>query len=280
MKISLVVTTNDRVKIFERLLKSIENNIYKDVELIVIDQNQFNENDKLINAYKEKIKIIHYKTNKIISLSKARNIGLKFVTGDIIGFPDDDCWYEKDFLCRLKSVFLENNWDAICTSVYDPIRKQIYGNKQSKNDIEIMNMDNVIKFSTSVGIFVRKSSGITKFDENLGVGSKWFGGEDIDYVCQYINKNKIVYFVNPLKVYHEIDEHRTIEKELRYSTGYGAILKKMYVNYNYKKVKIIVYKRQLKSLIGIYAYKMTNKNKSDMYLNKYRGVKKGFEEWC
>lgn len=280
MKISLVVTTNDRVEIFERLLKSIDNNGYKDVEVIVIDQNQFNENDKLINEYKEKIKIIHHKTHKTISLSKARNIGLGFVTGDIIGFPDDDCWYEKDFFFRLKNIFLEKDCDAICTSVYDPIRNKIYGNKQSKYDTEIIEMNNVIKFSTSVGIFIRTSSGIARFDENLGVGSKWFGGEDIDYVCQYINKNKKVYFINYIKVYHEIDEYRTIDKELRYSTGYGAILKKMYVKYNYKKVKNIINKRQLKSLIGIYVYKIFNRNKSDMYLNKYRGVKKGFEEWC
>lgn len=279
MKISLIVTTNNRYDIFERLLNSLSKNTYKNFELIVIDQNECGINQPLIEKYKKNINIIYVSTNKVISLSKARNIGLKYITGDIIGYPDDDCWYEDKFLEKINLFFKENNCDAICTSVYDPIRNQIYGNKQSKNNIEIMNMDNVIRFSTSVGIFIRSSSGVELFDENLGVGSAWFGGEDIDYVCKYIDNKKKVLFVNELKVYHEIDEKRTLDKELKYSTGYGAILKKMYSNYNYKKAKKIVYKRQFKSLVGKYIYRLSNPIKSRMYANKYDGVKRGFEEW-
>ena len=34
-------------------------------------------------------------------LSRARNAGLRMIAGDIVSFPDDDCWYPPDLLQRV-----------------------------------------------------------------------------------------------------------------------------------------------------------------------------------
>ena len=40
-----------------------------------------------------------------MGLSRARNVGLKAVTGEIIAFPDDDCWYPDGLLQKVVAEF-------------------------------------------------------------------------------------------------------------------------------------------------------------------------------
>lgn len=277
MKISLIVTTCDNLCVFRRLLDSIKYSNFKLHQLIVIDQSENLETKDLVEKYKDYINIIYIYIGKRISLSKARNIGIKYSSGDILGFPDDDCWYEEDFFCNISNIFENNNYDMILTSVFDPLRNKIYGNKQSSKEIEVIKKNNIIKYSTSVGIFIRVNNEFEKFDEQLGVGAKWFGGEDIDYVARYIWKNKKVVFINSLKVYHEVDLNRDNEKEYRYSVGFGAVSKKMIYNYNMKNFKKDIFWRQTKSFIGMCIFKFLNHKKYKKYISKFKGVKDGLK---
>lgn len=279
MKISLIVTTNNRPLIFERLLKSIVENKYNNLEVIVVDQNNKHINNKVIDKYINLINIKHIYIGQIISLSKARNIGITYATGDIIGYPDDDCWYPTNFFKDLCEKFIDYKVNAICTSVYDPISKKIYGNKKSSNLIDEINFNNVIKFTTSVGIFVKAEGCIEKFDEYLGVGAKWYGGEDIDYVCNLIYKGKRVLFIDSLKVYHEVEPQRSVEKEYYYSVGAGAVIKKMYSFYKYKGIFLFYIQRQLKALTGMLLFMLSNRKEFTRYKNKFEGINYGFKNW-
>lgn len=279
MKISLIVTTNNRPIIFERLLKSIADSNYNNIELIVVDQNPTDINKKLIDRYSENIMIKYVNVGETISLSKARNMGIPLVQGDIIGFPDDDCWYPSDFFVDLCNIFNTNCLDGICTGVFDPIKNVVYGNKQSKNNIDKINFKNVIRFTTSVGIFVKTDIGINKFDERLGVGAEWRGGEDIDYVCNLISENKNIYFINGLQVYHEVEKERPLDKEYLYSVGGGAVIAKIYRYYKYKNIYKFYCIRQIKSLIGMILFRFIDNNKYNRYRNKFKGLKYGFTNW-
>ena len=101
MKISLIVATKGRVEEIARLVQSLIQQGSANLELIVVDQN---EDDRLESILKEPtlpFPIIHLWSE--VGLSRARNAGIACATGEIIAFPDDDCWYPAGLLMRVVS---------------------------------------------------------------------------------------------------------------------------------------------------------------------------------
>ena len=92
MKLSLIQTSQDRKDELERFVKSLNEQVgidFNEIQLIFVDQE---DNKQIFNDLDKRIDFVYIKYHHS-SLSHARNIGLKHVTGDYVGFPDDDCWY-------------------------------------------------------------------------------------------------------------------------------------------------------------------------------------------
>lgn len=106
MKFSLILATLGRDKEVANFLESLKNQSYKNFELIVVDQNQDGKIDNIIQEYKKDFFINHIKI-KEKGLSYARNVGLKYINGEIVAFPDDDCEYPENLLENDKS-FISN----------------------------------------------------------------------------------------------------------------------------------------------------------------------------
>src|SRR5690554_2956853 len=94
-KISLIGTTRGgRLAEISRLLTSLDIGMMNEVEIIFVDQSCDASVRGLFEEFRERV------TFKLISaspcsLSKARNIGLKQAAGNIIGFCDDDAFYDE-----------------------------------------------------------------------------------------------------------------------------------------------------------------------------------------
>ncbi len=81
----------------ERFMVHLSRQDYRNFELILIDQNQDDQVSKIILPYRQDFQII-YIHSQICGASFARNLGLSKATGDIILFPDDDCWFPPELL--------------------------------------------------------------------------------------------------------------------------------------------------------------------------------------
>lgn len=275
MKISLIVTTYNRVKEMETLFTTLKDSTFNNFQLIVIDQSDLEVIKELCTKYENLFEIKYVKASRM-SLSKARNLGIDYINGDLIAFPDDDCWYNKEFLEKVNDIF-ENHKDitAICTGVYDPINNLPYSSIESKKPIVKINSFNAFKYTTSVGIFIRRES-IQKFDEDLGLGAKWFGGEDIDYTLNLISKNKNIYYYNDLKVYHLYNPHDVnLDKEFKYTVGYGAVIKKSLKIYGFKTTALLKYSSVL---LKFKIYSIIDNNHK-LYSTRLSGMKKGFKDY-
>jgi len=93
--VSVIIPTYKRSNYILRAINSILNQTYKNIEIIVIDDNEADDEFSKItqNVLKKLIdskKIIYIKhvTNK--GISAARNTGIKIASGDYIAFLDDD----------------------------------------------------------------------------------------------------------------------------------------------------------------------------------------------
>jgi glycosyltransferase involved in cell wall biosynthesis len=226
LKLSLIVTTHNRLKELNRFIDSIKLQDIHKFEVILVNQGEINiELREFFLKYNWTI----IDLGKQVSLSYARNIGLKYFKGEFIGFPDDDCWYPDNFIKEI--IFALDNLngsEAICVSVFDPILQLPYGDRP-RNIIKSLNFSNVIKLPVSVGIFIKSkiiSNFKMQFNENLGAGTYYGGGEETAFMCKVLLHKKKVIYNGFLTVYHEIDNYNSIsiEKIKKYSRGYGYII--------------------------------------------------------
>lgn len=104
MLISLIMPTLNRYDDIYLLMDSLENQTYKNFELIVVDQNDNSKVKEIVDKYIDKLDIKYIKSSKK-GLSYNRNVGIDNAVGQIIGFPDDDCVYENDTLEKVINFF-------------------------------------------------------------------------------------------------------------------------------------------------------------------------------
>jgi len=242
MKFSLVMATLGRDKEPVLFLESLKLQSYTNFELIIVDQNEDDRIDKIVSGYNMDILVIK---STIKGVSYNRNIGIKRVTGDIIGFPDDDCEYEPDTLMKIATFFKENtNYSFYTCNTKD---KEKIGSvfRSLKKDCNI-NLINFLNTGISFTMFIRKEAlaGFT-LDERLGLGTYFGSGEESDLLLFLLKKKlKGKYFAKNY-IFHPAKIELLPKRVKTYSLGHGAMFRKA----------ISVYR--LYFLFFIYIYRLT-----------------------
>ncbi len=105
MKFSVIIPTYNRAYILRRAIDSVLSQTYQNFELIVVDDGSTDETQEILEDYGEKIKIL---TQKNRGVSAARNLGLKYSSGELISFLDsDDSWFSHKLEAQFQ-FFREN----------------------------------------------------------------------------------------------------------------------------------------------------------------------------
>lgn len=110
-KVSIILTTYNRVKLLAPAVESVIKQTYSNWELIVVDDGSKDNTEELMLDYCAKDNRIKYIKKENGGLTKARLTGLEQVTGDYLAWLDDDDEYLD---CKLEKqvVFLNENEDA------------------------------------------------------------------------------------------------------------------------------------------------------------------------
>ena len=120
-KISIIVPVFNCEKYIERNLKSILNQKYKNIEIIVVNDgstdNTFNI-VKNISAHDSRVIVIN-KENE--GVSAARNTGIQYSTGEYIGFVDADDFIDNDMYFNMIRTIEDNNADICLISYFEII---------------------------------------------------------------------------------------------------------------------------------------------------------------
>ncbi|WP_323891063.1 glycosyltransferase family 2 protein [Aeromonas veronii] len=239
MKISLVLCTIGRDKTVGKFIDSIINSVY-DIELIIVDQNSDDRITNIVETYSfpENISIIHLKP-ELNGLSKARNYGIKYITGDIYAFPDDDCVYGETLLDYVINVFGKSSSDFFSCRTKDFINphKSLITCSNERFDFNMSR-----RAGCSFTLFFKKNHRLIdlRFDERMGVGSGtlYGAGEESDYLTQALYTGAVGYYYPDEVVYHEAKEELftdlTLKRLESYGGGYAFHIRK-----NYKKLGLI-----------------------------------------
>lgn len=111
MKISVIIPVYNVEEFLPTCLNSVINQSYKNLEIIIVNDQSPDKSQVIIDDYKSKddriVTIIHEK-NK--GLGGARNTGISVATGDYISFLDSDDWLELDtFRVLVKEIELNHS---------------------------------------------------------------------------------------------------------------------------------------------------------------------------
>ena len=204
IRLSLVLATYGRSDDIGRFIIGLEKQLVRDFELLVIDQNQ---DDRVVpyvhQALNAGLQVQHHRLQSP-NLSAARNLGISHAQGEVIGFPDDDCWYEPELVQSVLKAFearsdlggLVAEWveqaQARIDSPLDPILSYERWRRFRDGD------------ASSISLFIKSDllRQVGGFDPRLGVG-QWFGaGEEIDLILTLLSTKATLARCPAARVHH------------------------------------------------------------------------------
>lgn len=225
--ISLIVATINRVAELDRLLCSLDDQSYRDFEVIVVDQNSDNRLEPLLSAH-ARLEIRHLRSER--GLSRARNAGLMVARGDIIAIPDDDCWYPQQLLASVTEWFESHpGFGLMSTAVRTAENKPSGPNSPATS--RRCTKSNVWRGAVSTALFTRRSvsTAVGGFNENIGVGARsdYQSGEETDYVLRAFEYGFQMWYEGSLTVYHPpLDSIERLRKTAySFALGTGMVLR-------------------------------------------------------
>lgn len=212
LRFDLVVATVDRIEPLETLLASLEAQTHRAFRLVVVDQNADDAVPTLLGDHP------HLETLLLRSergLSRARNVALPHLSGDVVAFPDDDCVYPTDLLERIaERLASDGGLDGLTGRA---AASDGFSDSSWERHAAVLRPSNVWNRVISFTLFLRRDvvERVGGFDERLGLGSgsPWSSGEEVDYVIRAIRAGARIEYDPALIVTH--DRKRYTSRELR-----------------------------------------------------------------
>lgn len=226
---SLAVCTIERTSTLARLLESLAAQSYRNFELIVADQNDDDRVAVVLAPYKRRFDILHVHSAR--GLSRARNVALESSAGDIVAFPDDDCWYPPALLETVVRRLGEHpEWDGLTGRVIDESARPTAA-RWDKGPGPI-SPRNIFRRACSISMFLRRRllERVGRFDESLGAGAGTpFGsGEESDYLLRALSAGCVVQYDPTLAAGHENPtaayDAAAIARARSYGLGFGLVM--------------------------------------------------------
>ena len=109
-KVSIVIPVYNAEKYILRCMESIENQTFKDFEVIAVDDGSSDSSLKILEKFSEKTTFLKLLRQKNMGAAKARNTGIKNAAGDFICFVDSDDWLEPEYL----EILVKNQEETGC----------------------------------------------------------------------------------------------------------------------------------------------------------------------
>ena len=176
-KASVIIPIYNTEKYLRQCLDSVTNQTLSDIEIICIDDGSTDKSLKILEEYTQKDKRITVISSKNKGAGHARNIGLKYATGEFLAFLDGDDFYEKNFIQEMyqKAIITKADIIVCAANKYD----------SQTQEISLMPWSLNINFLPEKEIFNYKD--IPNHIFNFGQNWNW----NKLYKRSFITKNKI-----------------------------------------------------------------------------------------
>ena len=169
IKVSVIITTHNRLELLKRAVESVMNQTYKNLEVIVVDDHS---TDGTVEW------CLNNRITLLQSVSKggnaARNLGIKYASGKYVAFlDDDDYWFENKIEKQISYVLSSG-----CDVVYCGLKKEtiidgeityenIYPKESNQGDVSRKILQEI--FTVTSALMVRRDLllNVGMFNEKL-----------------------------------------------------------------------------------------------------------------
>jgi glycosyltransferase involved in cell wall biosynthesis len=229
-RFSLIVATIARTNELRRLLGSLTQQEFSDYEVILVDQNYDDRLQEVMDEFVDSVPLHRISSPK--GLSRARNNGLQKASGEIIAFPDDDCWYPPKLLRNIDRWFRDNSkYSILAVGAVDEDGVPS-GNRWLQDSCDLHPI-NVFRTTFSSSLFVSgEALRKTFFDEEIGVGasSLFLCGEETDLILRILDPGFRGRFDRTWCIGHPrrdmLSDGVSMGRAVGYGCGMGHVLRK------------------------------------------------------
>ncbi|MDR2821092.1 MAG: glycosyltransferase [Desulfovibrio sp.] len=232
MKFSLLVVTTNRLRKTERLFHSLAKQSYKNFEVVFVHEEPCIAEAIALGEKFAGMLDVRVVSVPVCGVSKARNLGLPLLGGDIAAFPDDDCVYPPDTLYRIAEFFYENPGVDVLLAGRAALTDAPTGSAEHGAP-QAINRYALVGCTETFLQFYRKRCVETTgaFDERLGMGSglPYGCGEDTDYALRAAQAGFTVVRASWIVVRHpqeDMDSPALAAKVASYARGRMYLLRK------------------------------------------------------
>jgi ADP-heptose:LPS heptosyltransferase/glycosyltransferase involved in cell wall biosynthesis len=232
-RVSLVVSTVNRAWELTQLFDSLLDQEFKDFEILVVDQNGDDRVVPPLERYHSQLKISRITTPGRHGISSGRNDGWHQARGDVVVFPDDDCWYPSWFLRKGMDLLGATGAELVSGRFADKSGRSINGRFASR--AQFVTRRSVWITQSESATFYRREllEGLGGFDEQLGIGSAspWQAAEGPDLILKALKRGYACYYDPSLYGFHReyaIDDptEGMTRRGRMYGRGMGYVLRR------------------------------------------------------
>jgi len=226
----MIATNQDNLNIYN-LIKSIDYNVKTNKHLLII----INQGTELILNFSNPYLTIKTIQETKISLSKARNIALKYllensISSEYIMFPDDDSSFDSVFFENFQAIL--GSKKNYITPIFATGSKELYFGEKTEENTIITAKDHQLIGSPNQIICYNRLKNTLSFNEDLGVGAKYGSCEDFDLFIRLNILGEKFVFTNQLYNYHprkvaaykDVQLQTIVKRFKNYSSGFAFVI--------------------------------------------------------
>lgn len=270
--ISIIVPIYNAGKDLEQCIKSIVEQTYKNIEIILVNDGSTDESLSKCREWENKDKRITVIDKENGGLASSRNVGLDTASGEYIGFVDHDDYIEPDMYKTMLNDMNKNDCDIVmCRScgLYDNGEKrESYKGYDSflvsgeEATTRMLNFEKIFCSSVWSKLYKRSIIGDVRFVDEIVLGEDYFfNGRIYPRVKYFYYENKPLYnyrIRDGSMSRNEVNEHFFDKYEV------AKKLEKYYGQFNFiKEVDInrFIFSTSYEILYNLYVYNGTKEEK-------------------
>jgi GT2 family glycosyltransferase len=235
--VSVIICTRNRPQSFGRSLTSVLQHRPTGCEVIVIDQS---DDDRTLATYQSATSGavgVTYVQSQPRGASAARNEGAARAAGELLLFTDDDCTVEAGWVPAWRGAFLSDpnfviGFGKVSCLPYDQTRGYIaeFNPAEGTHGRDIFRKG-AGHIGMGANMAIRRAAwhDVGGFDEGLGPGTRYHGGDDLDMAYRLSRSGYGIRHLGAARVWHH--GYRPGAMASRLMQGYVGGIAAMYIKH-------------------------------------------------